>query len=152
MGLRITAAVDYAIRGMVHLACLDPETPALRGDIAETCNVPPAFMAKILRRLSAAGLLESVRGAGGGFRVGRPTSEITLLDIVVAIEGPLAVAPCASCPCGCPVCGQCPADTVWQQVQQAIESSLTAHTLEDLVSQPHQGRSRPRPSLAVSPV
>ena len=82
MALRITKADDYAIRAMIHLACLPDGRVALRQQIAEAQNIPASFMAKILRRLVRASLLNSARGVNGGFALARPAAEISLLDIV----------------------------------------------------------------------
>jgi hypothetical protein len=67
MGLRVTTAADYAIRAMIHLACLPEGGLALRSEIAEAQAIPASFMAKILRSLVRARLLRSSRGVNGGF-------------------------------------------------------------------------------------
>jgi len=138
MGLRLTSTADYAIRAMIHLACRPDGTVCLKNEIAAACKVPPSFLAKILRRLVQADLLSSTRGAKGGFRLARPPEEISLLEVVRAIEGPLAVAPCTACPCDCPWCGACPADSVWQQAQHAVEQVLSASSLAQLADSARQ--------------
>ena len=95
MGLRITSAADYAIRAMIHLACLPDGGQALRDDIAQAENIPSSFMAKILRSLVRAQLLRSSRGVNGGFALARAGSEINLLEIVEAVEGPLHLTMCS---------------------------------------------------------
>jgi len=134
MGMRLTNASDYAIRAMVHLACFPDGGMALRSEIAEAQGIPLSFMAKILRRLVQAQLLHSSRGVRGGFGLARSADEITLLDIVEAIEGPLAVCDCASEADACVWADRCPASVVWPIVQQSLEDSLRSFTLEDLVS------------------
>ncbi|MDQ7006713.1 MAG: Rrf2 family transcriptional regulator [Acidobacteriota bacterium] len=139
MGLKLTTTADYALRAMIHMAFLPAEEPALKDAVARACHVPSSFMAKILRRLVRAGLLSSTRGAKGGFRLARPAGEISVLDVVTAIEGPLAVAPCSSCPCDCPWCGACPADEVWREAQAKVEEVLRSRTLGDMVDNPRPG-------------
>ena len=145
MGLRLTNAADYAIRAMLHMACLPEEGVALRSDIARIHGIPSSFMAKILRSLVKAGLLRSTRGVHGGFALARPTTEISLLDVVEAIEGPLGIVDCTQEPCACELADECPAQPVWANVQTQIASVLSSAKLEDLVSAPR----RRRPALVT---
>ena len=140
MGFRITKAADYAIRAMIHLACLPEGAVALRGDVARAYGIPSSFMAKILRQLVRAGLLQSSRGVHGGFALARATSEITLLDVVEAIEGPLALTGCCRGGSGCAWTDECPAHPVWEHVQAGMADVLRAASLEALVSAPRRNR------------
>jgi Rrf2 family protein len=132
--MRLTNAADYAIRAMVHIACLPEGGMSLRSEIAQCQEIPSSFMAKILRRLVQARLLRSSRGVNGGFTLARPGAEISLLDMVEAIEGPLAISNCASHPEGCTWSNQCPGSLVWPIVQEKLQETLGSITLEDLVS------------------
>ena len=135
MGLRLTNAADYAILAMIHMACLPDETIALRTEIAQAYHIPPSFMAKILRALVRARLLRSTRGVHGGFSLARPATEITLLDVVEAIEGPLALTSCMGGEIdGCEWSAECPAHPVWARVQDKMAEILRGSTLEMLVS------------------
>ena len=138
MGLRLTSAADYAIRAMIHLACLPEGGVALRSEIAEAQFIPTSFMAKILRSLVRARLLRSSRGVNGGFALARPTAEINMLEIVEAIEGPLAMTDCVPDPSGCGWSVDCPASTVWAKVQKNVRDTLRESSLEDLVSTPRR--------------
>jgi len=138
MGLRLTSAADYAIRAMIHLACLPDGGVALRSEIAEAQYIPTSFMAKILRSLVRARLLRSSRGVNGGFSLARPAADINMLEIVEAIEGPLALTDCVPSPTGCGWAMDCPASAVWLKVQDAMKATLKATTLEDLVSTPRR--------------
>ena len=140
MGLRLTNAADYAVRAMIHIACLPEGAVAFRADVARTYNIPSSFMAKILRQLVRAGLLQSMRGAHGGFALARPASEINLLEVIEAIEGPLALTDCMRQGPGCEWGDECPANLVWQEVQTGIAQSLRRATLEALVSAPRRNR------------
>ena len=145
MGLRLTNAADYAVRAMLHMACLPEEGVALRSDIARIEGIPSSFMAKILRGLVKAGLLRSTRGVHGGFALARPTTEISLLDIVEAIEGPLGIVDCTQEPCACELADECPAQPVWADVQTQMANVLRAATLEGLVAAPR----RRKPALVT---
>jgi len=150
MGLRLTNAADYAIRAMIHMACLPEDSVALRSDIARIHGIPSSFMAKILRNLAHAGLLRSTRGVKGGFSLARPTTEISLLDVVEAIEGPLGLVDCTTEPCGCAMADECPAQPVWANVQTQMADLLRAATLEDLVAAPRRRRASPLLTLGTT--
>ncbi len=134
MALKLVKADDYAVRAMIHLACLPEGSTALRSEIAEAQKIPGSFMAKILRRLVRARLLNSSRGVKGGFCLAKPASEISMLDILEAIEGPLSLTRCVPDPRGCEWSSECPAAAVWSNVQGAVRDILANADLETLVS------------------
>lgn len=150
MGLRLTNAADYAIRAMIHLACIPEDGTAMASDIARVHGIPSSFAAKILRSLARAGLLRSTRGVKGGFALARSATDISLLDVVEAIEGPLELVDCTAEPCGCGLADECPAHPVWANVQAKIAELLRAATLEDLVSSPRRRRVSPFVVLPTS--
>lgn len=134
MGLKLTQGADYAIRAMIHISSLPEGRPAMRRDIARVQKIPPDFIAKILQSLVRAGLLNSSRGTGGGFSLAHEADKTNLLQVVEAIEGPLAIVACAGQTGGCDHSSFCPADAVWQDVQSGIRDVLRRATLESLVS------------------
>ncbi len=138
MALRLTNAGDYAIRSMIFIASLPEESVVLRSEICESQKIPSSFMAKILRSLVRAQLLRSTRGVNGGFSLARATEEISLLDILVAIEGPLSLTDCVPNPEDCIHSANCPANAVWFRVQESIEDILKSTSLEELVSAPRK--------------
>lgn len=138
MGLHLTNAADYAIRAMIHMACVPEDSVVLRNDIARAQGVPPSFMAKVLRSLVRAQLLRSTRGVNGGFCLARSVSDITLLDVVQAIEGPLALTDCTDHGGCCDWAAECPASQVWATVQDRIAETLRSYTLEMLASCPRR--------------
>jgi Rrf2 family protein len=87
--MRVTARGDYAVRAAVELAAADGETRKV-ADLAAAQSIPPRFLENILLALRRAGLVQSRRGADGGFRLTRPPELITLADVLRAVEGPLA--------------------------------------------------------------
>jgi Rrf2 family protein len=88
--MRISAKADYAMRALLELAATDEEL--LKGDdISESQGIPIKFLEKIMSELKTAGIVFSQRGAEGGYSLVRPASEVTLADVMRAIEGPIAV-------------------------------------------------------------
>lgn len=140
MSLRLTRAGDYAIRAMIHLGSLPDGGVALKDDIALAESIPSSFMAKILRQLVKGGLLRSARGVNGGFGLSRAASDINLLQIVEAIEGPIALTECSPDPEHCTRAHDCPASTVWLEVQRQMTALLEKTTLEALVSAPRKNK------------
>lgn len=118
---------------MIHIASMPEGAVALRSDIAEAQGIPPSFMAKILRSLVRARLLRSSRGVHGGFALAKPSTRITLLDVVEAIEGPLSLTNCTPDPAGCARSDECPATSVWLEVQQKMAEVLRSTSIEDLI-------------------
>ena len=138
MSLKVTRATDYAVRAMIHLACLPEGNLALRDDIAQAQGVPSSFMAKILRNLVREDLLHSSRGVNGGFSLSREPSTISLLQVVEAIEGPLSLTSCCGGGRGCQYTSDCPAAPIWATVQESIRTILGDTSLEKLVSTPRR--------------
>jgi Rrf2 family protein len=123
---------------MIFIASLPEDAVVLRSEICETQKIPSSFMAKILRSLVRAQLLRSTRGVNGGFSLARPAAEMTLLDILEAIEGPLGLTDCVPNPEECEHSMNCPANAVWARVQNSIKEILRGASLEDLVNMPRK--------------
>src|SRR5512135_1674660 len=92
--MQITRQADYAVRAMTYLAELGPEQRAATSQIAQEKSIPPSFLAKIVSQLSVAGLLQTSRGARGGVSLAKAPENISLLDVVEAIDGPILLNDC----------------------------------------------------------
>jgi Rrf2 family protein len=88
--VRVSAKVDYAVRAMAELAAAEPGVPVKADRLADAQEIPAAFLDNILLSLRNAGLVESRRGPEGGHRLARPADEISVADVIRAIDGPLA--------------------------------------------------------------
>jgi Rrf2 family protein len=88
--MRISAKADYAVRAMVELAGGAEDTPVKGELVADSQSIPVRFLENILAELRHAGLVHSRRGADGGYWLGRPADQITLADVIRAVDGPLA--------------------------------------------------------------
>jgi Rrf2 family protein len=88
--MRISAKADYAVRAVVELAAADGEKPVKAERIATAQGIPLNFLENILGELRHAGVVRSHRGAEGGFRLARPAEQVTVADVIRAVEGPLA--------------------------------------------------------------
>ena len=88
--MRVSAKTDYALRAAVELAAAPDDKPVKGERIARAQAIPLRFLENILMQLRHAGLVDSRRGADGGYRLARPATEVTLADVIRAIDGPLA--------------------------------------------------------------
>ncbi len=88
--MRISAKVDYAVRAMCELAARDDDTPMKADQLAAAQEIPLSFLNNILVDLRRAGIVRSTRGQVGGHRLARPAEQVTIADIIRAVEGPLA--------------------------------------------------------------
>ncbi|HSG35283.1 MAG TPA: SUF system Fe-S cluster assembly regulator [Sphingomonadaceae bacterium] len=130
--MRLSSMADYAVVAMraTALHCGGARTNA--SEIAAETGLPAPTVQKLVSRLSAAGLLRSVRGGGGGFSLARPAAAITLADIVEAIEGPFAMTACTDDHADCAIEGACQVRPHWPQVNRAIRGALESITLAEL--------------------
>jgi Rrf2 family cysteine metabolism transcriptional repressor len=133
MPFRLSTRGHYAVLIMYELAGSGGAFSSLQ-DISAAQRLSQGYLEQIARPLRDAGLIEGKRGFGGGYALGRPASEITVGDIVRAVEGPVVPVQCVadgSTPERCPE--DCRAKSVWQRVGEAIDGVLDSITLEDLV-------------------
>jgi Rrf2 family protein len=132
--VQITRTTDYGIRVLTHLAMLPPGTRLTASELAATSHASDTFVAKILQRLVASRLVVSRRGFDGGFELGRAPREISVLDIVTALEGPLCLNTCLPGGAGCEETATCATRELWARAQAALASVLGAETLERLAT------------------
>ncbi len=133
--MQITRQADYALRAMYYLAKLDPSQRAATSQIAEDQRIPPSFLAKIISQLSIAGLIHTSRGARGGVSLARPPENITILEVVEAIDGPIALNECTYSQDACPFGEDCPIRPVWCDAQDELVSRLRETTFGSFVKE-----------------
>ena len=131
--MQITRQADYALRAVIYLSRLKPDERAATSQIAQEQRIPPSFLAKIVSQLSVAGLLQTSRGARGGVSLARPPAEITLLDVVEAIDGPILLNECVSCGGVCTFGDDCPMKPVWSETQAELIKRLKNVTFDSFV-------------------
>ncbi len=130
--MQLTRAADYAARVMIQLAMLPIGTRSSRSALARASEVPEQFLAKILQALVRSGLVVSQRGASGGFALGRPPAEVTMLDVLSAVEGPLFLNRCVNPAEGCNRHSWCAAHELWVEAQAAMVEVLRKRSILEL--------------------
>jgi FeS assembly SUF system regulator len=131
--LRISKLADYATLIMTQLA-KEMDKLSSASTLAKVLQLSTPVVSKILKILGQAGLVSSVRGADGGYKLARPASEISLAEVVSALEGDLAFTECCSKQSTCTLESSCGTKNHWKVINAAIYSTLAKVTLQDVVS------------------
>jgi Rrf2 family protein len=132
--MQITRQADYAVRAVLHLARAGNTERAATSSIAKEQKIPPSFLAKIISQLSIAGLLHTSRGARGGVTLAREPKDITLLEVVEAIDGPIQLNECVSDNGACTFEEECPIRPVWCDAQDELVKRLKGTSFADMLA------------------
>ena len=123
--MRLSSMADYAVVTMSAAARHCGGVRVSAAQLAEETGLPVPTVQKLVSRLTAAGLLRSSRGVGGGLKLARPAAAITLADIIEAVEGPIALAPCGdSTRSDCAIDSCCSVKPHWGLVSTAVRGAL----------------------------
>ena len=130
--IRLSKAADYGIVLMTYMA-RHPDRQYAAPEIAAQSHLPLPMASKILKGLVRAGLLVSHRGAKGGYGLARPAVAISVADVIVALEGPIALTACIEhAPGECDIEALCPARANWQRINAAIRHALEGITMAEM--------------------
>ena len=122
--LGISRQTDYAVRVVLHLACLEEGAQVSISEISELRSLPLPFVRRLIKPLVTRGILASARGSSGGIRLAKAAGDISLLDVVNAMEGGMALNHCADGRKGCPLSVNCPVQSAWLGATQVLETHL----------------------------
>ena len=137
--MMFSTKAEYGVRVMAHLANSDDDGPISLGTIADAEGLPLAYLEHLVQRLRKAQLIESRRGAHGGYTLARAPGDISMAEVVSALEGDIAPIECITADAdGVLTCTRegsepCPTKLLWTRVQGSIVRTLTEMTLADLV-------------------
>jgi len=151
---------EYGVRVMVELARRAGGEPVPLAEIAAHDGLPLAYLEHLVARLRKAGLVDSRRGSRGGYMLARAAEEITMAEVVAALEGSIAPIECISeAADGSIVCSResspdhvCPTKLLWTRVRMSIVSTLRETTLADLLNTPTLPTSATAPPLQIEPL
>jgi Rrf2 family protein len=130
--LELSSEGRYALRALIYLAWVGERVTADR--ISTEAHIPRRLLARVLAKLSYAGLVQSEQGRGGGSRLARPAGKITLREAVEAVEGPFGVVRCIMEDRACGEGAPCALHEAWEEGQQAILEYLGTQTIEEFIS------------------
>ena len=132
--MKISTRGRYALRLMIDLAQQEEGRPVSLRDVARRQDISDKYLEQIVTPLSRAGLVRSVRGAGGGYLLTRAPEDYTAGDILRPLEGDLAPVECATDGDFCPHCSDCATVELWQEIYRAVSQVVDGVTLADLVA------------------
>ena len=138
--MRLTLYSDYLVRVLIHAALRSPELVTV-SEVAETFGVSRHHLVKVVHELGSCGYLETLRGIGGGFRLGRAPEDIVLGDLIRLGEDSATVIDCRECRHrDCPLAPACRLREVLDEASEAFFAVLDRHTLKDLLGKPERLR------------
>jgi Rrf2 family protein len=132
----ISTTSEYALRAMAYMAGLPRSATVLSRDVASATQIPRNYLCKVLLALRNAGMLESTRGAGGGYRLKKAPEEIYLIDIVELFEGSKAKPTCLLNNRQCSETTPCNAHRVWRELSMAYTGFLVSTTVAAIAGGP----------------
>jgi len=126
--MQLSRKADYALRAVRHLSTLPKGKLGSINAIAEAEAIPREFLAKILKDLTRSGILVSYQGVTGGYRLSKTPREVSFLDVIEAIEGPVHINLCTEGPrCGCDQYGNCLFRGFWETQETVLKKALGKH-------------------------
>ena len=128
--MRLSARSEYGLLALIDLASAFGGEPVSTRELADNRSIPPAFLEQLLADLRRAGLVRATRGARGGFTLARDPHGVSALEVVEALEGPLAPSACSAEACDRE--SACAAAGVWTEVSGAVRDTLAGFTLDRL--------------------
>ena len=132
----LSRPAEYALRAMSYMARNKQGERVRTRDLAKAANVPPSFLAKILRKLTEADLLDAQKGHNGGFMFARPPSEIRFIDVLRAVEFEPSKQHCLFGMGNCDADNPCPLHPEWGALKAEIDRWARSHTLEESLVEP----------------
>jgi len=131
--MKISTKGRYGLRTLMDIATHQTAGPVNLGDIAERQGISAKYLWQIVNLLKTAGFVRGTRGPKGGYILLRDPANITLLDVVQILEGPVTLVECVDRADFCPRSGNCVAQSVWSEVSEAIRDSLQKITLAEIL-------------------
>jgi Rrf2 family iron-sulfur cluster assembly transcriptional regulator len=140
----ITRTGEYGLRGLLFLTKQPTDRLFLVSEVSKAQRITKTYLAKIFQRLSKTGLLKSTRGLNGGFNLGKPAKEITMKQVIEALEGPIVLKRCLLRQGECDEEESCPLHEVFEEAQEKFLEVLDRTTIEDLARQDIRNERRGR--------
>jgi len=134
--LRLSKKTEYALFAMVDMAGISTREPATVRELAQRYSLPQELLGKVLQTLKKEGMLDSIQGVKGGYMLARTAEQISLAEIVEAIEGPFTFMSCSGeVSCTCTLFDNCTIKSPLEVIQQGLENYFRSITLKDLSQQ-----------------
>ena len=146
--LRVTKLTDYATVVLTVLAARPGEVLSAT-ELADAAGLEPPTVIKLLKPLAQAGLVEGLRGVHGGYRLARAATDISLIELVEAMEGPLAITECSHDQSQCGIAQQCGVRSNWRLINDVLAEALRGVTLAQMLKPPSSSSDAKRRPIAL---
>jgi Rrf2 family protein len=147
--MKISTKGRYGLRVLLDIAKYQEHGPVILRDIAKRQDISEKYLWQVINPMKSAGFVTSVRGAKGGYMLARDIEEITLLDIVTILEGPVCVVDCVDDPETCVRSTVCVTRDSWRQVEESIKATMAGITLKKLVKDERERESKTSLSYVI---
>ncbi len=137
--MKISTKGRYGLRIMLDLARNSGNTPRMVSDICAEQNLSTKYVGRLILKLRSCGMIESVRGAKGGYIIRRLPKHITLLEIIEIMEGDISLVACVGCPKKCKNSGNCIPREIWRELNEKIRHTFQSITLQDVLDRGYDG-------------
>ena len=131
--MKLSTKCRYGLRAVVDIARRYGKNPAKRKDIARREGLSSSYLENILLVLRNHKIVETARGVNGGYALCRPPAEVTVYDVISALEGPISIVDCVEKKAGCKRADECVTRMVWCELADAVRNVLQKITVQDLV-------------------
>lgn len=131
--MKLSTKGRYGLKAMFQLALYKSEGPISLKTIASKQNISEQYLEQIFSSLKKSGLVKSVRGAQGGYLLGKEPKDITVGDILIVLEGPVSLSDCVLDEDVCENSGKCVTKVVWEKIKKGIDEVINSITLQDMI-------------------
>lgn len=142
--MKLSTKGRYGVRMLLDLALHQGEGQRTLKEVSEAQNISQKYMSRLLPKLVRAGFVKSARGVDGGYQLCKDPAEITFLQIVEIMEGPICLTPCVK-DTNCPRFDLCPATDIWKRISNSMREVLANVTLQDVIDSAKAGCARETP-------
>ncbi len=136
--MKISTKGRYGLRILLDLAQNASERPRMISEICKSQGLSQKYVGRLIIRLRKSGIVSSVRGAKGGYKMARALKDISLLEVIETMEGPLSIVHCVTCPARCKRSEHCIARNVWCTLNEEIRNSFRKISLQEILDAPHE--------------
>ena len=132
--MKLSTKSRYALRAIIELDAMSDGKPIFVREIAKRQDISERYLENIFTQLRANGVLISVKGKNGGFKLAKDPKDINLLDIVTAVEGKLSIVECAGNPNSCDRSADCVSREVWDEINTTLVDKIASYKLDEIIS------------------
>ena len=131
--MKLSTKSRYALRAIIELHAMSNGKPVFVREIAKRQDISERYLENIFTQLRANGVLISLKGKNGGFKLAKETKDITLLDIVTSVEGTLSIVECASNSGTCDRSAECVSREIWTEINKTLVDKIASYRLDKII-------------------